>query len=145
MNEIIRLYDLNLIKFFVDLNINVYHGNKQYKVVKDSFGRYLSYHVENDFSGGNIELYEKNIKNENFFIQYSEIDKSIFNGKIIGMFDTEMYTQENIDSFSNHKALNVVYTDEEFATFYSDIDSFLLDYQDTILDVENYVYKLIKL
>lgn len=145
MNEIIRLYDLNLIKFLVDNKINVYHGNKQYKVVKDSFGKYISYHIENNFSGGKIELYEKNIKNENFFIQYTEIDKSICKGKIIGLFDTEMYTKENIDSFSNDKALHIVWSDEEFCRFYSDIDSFLLDYQDNLIENNMYVFRLIKI
>ena len=140
MNEIIYIHSIELCKFLVDNGIKVYNHTKMYQVIKDAFGRYIDYCKKTEFSGGNIELYS--FEGDYFFIISSEFNRSDFaTNYIIGLFDKEMYTQENLNQFDNTFLFNKLLTDVEFCANYDNLISFLIDYSEKPNDFENYLFK----
>ena len=145
MNKIIFLHGIKLVKFLVDCGLKVYFENKNYRVIKDRFDNYIIYCSKTEFSGGKIELYNNDFKEDKFFTLIQEIDSSLTKGKIIGLFHNEMYEEENLNEMNNNTLLEAVYSDEEYCTFYDCFDSFLSNlefFEDEIINNE-YCFRLI--
>lgn len=142
MDEIIRIKDLELIKFLCDLGINVYHGNKRYKVVKDAFGRYLTYCEDTEFSGGKIELYDEQIKEGKFFIQFMEIDKNTLD-TVVASFPKESYSLEDLNDMSDYATLTTAYWNRLGATVNGALIDFLQDYTEGRIENDKFFFKRI--
>lgn len=145
MDKIIFLHGIKLVKFLVDCGLKVYFENKNYRVIKDRFDNYIIYCSKTEFSGGKIELYNNDFKEDKFFTLIQEIDSSLTKGKIIGLFHNEMYEEENLNEMNNNTLLEAVYSDEEYCTFYDCFDSFLSNlefFEDEIINNE-YCFRLI--
>ena len=111
--------------FLVKLGINVYQGDTlitepMYVEPEKAFlSDYFFYIYEN-------EILEK---------------EHIFKDKIIGCFDKEMYTEENLNALNEKELRNRVTKDEEYCMFYMDIWKFLED--TTFGGNDDYLYRLI--
>lgn len=138
------LHSFNLIKFLVEHGVVVHMDNTLYNVVKSCTCGFIVYCPATEFSGGKIELYKEYLKENKFFVYLNACNESYFKGKTICLFNKEKYNEEEINSISNNRLLDMANNDFDNVITFDNIQQFIIETNESYFNnIDDYIIKLI--